>query len=109
MPRAKSSGQIEALERQQRELLTKLKEAKAEKRTAERELRAETAKIAGAAFLDEIAENPSSDAARVLLALLDRRLSRKNDRVRFGLRDAETSVEGEAPSSAPVEAAAIGE
>lgn len=98
MPRIKSSDQVETLERQQKELLAKLRAAKAEARAAEREKRAESAKVAGAAFLDELAENPEGKAARGLLALLDRRLTRKGDRARFGLGEAPaptTAAEGQ--------------
>jgi hypothetical protein len=57
---------------------------------------------AGLAFLDELAENPAGEPARVLLAMLDRRLTRKTDRARFGL------VEAAAPVVAGGETLALG-
>lgn len=108
MPRVKSSQQVEALERQRKELLAKLKEAKSEARAAEREARIESAKVAGLAFLDELAESPASDAAQALLSLLDRRLVRKSDRARFGLVEATAPGKHGPGNSGPVEAA-IGE
>lgn len=94
MPRVKSSDQIEALERQRRDLLAKLKEAKAKAREAERERRAKSAAIAGQAVLDEVAENPQGSLAVAVRQILNTRVTRRVDRQALGLSDA-------MPESAP--------
>ena len=106
MGRIRSSDQIEALERQQKELAEKLKTAKSSARAAEREMRNESAKVAGLAFLDELVENPNGEPARLLLALLDRRLTRKADRARFGIFEAPALGKDGGDSSASVDAVA---
>jgi hypothetical protein len=106
MPRVKSTDQIETLERQRRELLAKLKEAKANARTIEREKRLEKARVVGLAVLDELEQNPESESTRNLLTLLDARLTRRVDRESFGLPDRDEGTKAEASSVAPVEGVA---
>ena len=101
MARVKSSAQIELLERQQRELLAKLKDAKAKARADEREKRLDRAKIAGLAFLDELDENPNGDATRALLAVLNSRLLRRADREAFGLGDPPPKADISAQAARP--------
>ncbi len=85
MPRVKSSEQIETLERQQKELFAKLREAKAKAAAEAKELQRRKNEIAGALVLKEIEQLPSGSLATNIRELLHTGITKAADRALFEL------------------------
>jgi hypothetical protein len=98
MPRQKPTDKIESIQKAQRELAAKLREAQTKARNEVRETERRKAELAGAVALKELEANPSGPFAGSLRELLHTGITKKADRALFDL-PALPKVEAEAGGS----------
>jgi hypothetical protein len=85
MARVNSKAQLEALRKQQLELLKKIKEAEAKTKNDERKGDERRKLLAGAVALKEFETNPSGAFSTALLGLLQHGVTKAADRALFNL------------------------